>query len=1150
MMPKSSAFFKYIIFVFFLLAFGSVAFADGGSVEVEWNIQDGDYYFRGTQNDDCYLRIEDCHCVNSPGNPALPVRIYRIILPPDSDLKSVKVCLAEAYGNLLEGTYSIAAANPYYVGENGPFWGENEDSVVSGKNRAVYDSDEVYPYTAVKVHDTGQMRKWKFVRIHFTPVRYRPKSGKLELIKRAKIRVTYDRGSQHAISAKLLNDSVFDEIAKRTFDNYDAAKQWYTMPVAPCAYAGEKGYAILTTSGVADSGCLNDFIAHKEDQGFTVHVVTSNHKNWLAGNYASKHIVYSLILAHPYTISPGSADLGYTDLTGDMAPEVFTGRFEEDDQNQHRTDEDWMTVPVGIDAITKYLQRVINYETATDTDYRKKALFSNDFIPDFTDLIVAGFTRAGGFEVTSGGGYAISNEWKKEPFGVIQQRSHGLTHKIKYHFSKKDCSEIPWTDKPAVVHIIACHCGEYTDHSAATMNSISLCMLKTCAIAVMGNDGAATGWPSWDGPERGYVENLGWFFHKELAIHGATVGEAHCLGKFYSTDFPQPDYNEFNLKGDPSIRVQVGNELKIIAKRPLEYARIGRTYKEMLGAVGGEKPYIWTLEEGDLPPGIELLEDGMLIGTPSSAGGYPFKVKVTDATGLAVDVAWLQIDCGDSGILDNPPLPDAVVGKYYAYVLTTQQGSSSDAYTWSWSGNTPPGLSLSQHAGIISGTATTSGTYTFTVNVKNVSKEFTLTVIDPDKLRIVTECLYNAALDGVYSQTLKASGGTGNYTWSVAAGELPPGLTLDSNSGVISGTPTQTGKYEFTAEVTDGSSTAQKELYVEVIDTEAPLPLQIITTYLPNGVSGEAYNISLAALGGTPPYTWSLSGGSLPSGLDLSMAGEISGTPTEAGIFDFSVQVTDFASSTVSKDMSITVTDGGATPLAITTASLPDGVAGSMYSATLTATGGMLPYNWTVSSGSLPPGLNLSSSGSITGTPSSSGTYSFRIRVTDSALGTAEKDFTVEILPAGSLVITTASLPYGEITKAYSVDLEVTGGVLPYTWSIDSGTLPPGITLDSATGSISGVPSAAGTYIFTVRVDDNASAFASKQFSIAVDPSSSPAPIPIKKKSGGCALSAEPSSPGSAAGTLVPYISLLLFLGAASILTRRKGKQASKRRVV
>src|SRR5262249_21242880 len=156
--------------------------------------------------------------------------------------------------------------------------------------------------------------------------------------------------------------------------------------------------------------------------------------------------------------------------------------------------------------------------------------------------------------------------------------------------------------------------------------------------------------------------------------------------------------------------------------------------------------------------------------------------------------------------------------------------------------------------------------------------------------------------------------------------------------------------------------------------------LSITTTSpLPNGTVSTAYSQSLVATGGTPPYMWSVTSGTPPAGLTLSAAGTISGTPTAAGAANFTVQVRDNASRTVTKPLAITI------DLAITTTSpLPTGSMGTLYSQTLSATGGTTPYTWSRTSGALPDGLTLSTGGLISGTPTAAGVFNFTIRVTGS----------------------------------------------------------------------------------------------------------------------------------------------------------------------
>jgi len=265
-------------------------------------------------------------------------------------------------------------------------------------------------------------------------------------------------------------------------------------------------------------------------------------------------------------------------------------------------------------------------------------------------------------------------------------------------------------------------------------------------------------------------------------------------------------------------------------------------------------------------------------------------------------------------------------------------------------------------------------------------------------------------------------------------------------------------------------------------------PLTISTSTLSGATIGTSYSQTLAASGGRTPYTWTRSSGTLPAGLSLSSSGVISGTPTTAGTSSFTVMATDSSSPTASATRSLSITTAAAPAvLTITTTSLSGATVGTAYSRTLTAAGGRTPYTWTRSSGTLPAGLSLSSSGVISGTPTTAGTSSFTVRVTDSSSPTVSATRSLSITTATAaapLSITTSSLAGGTVGTSYSRTLAATGGVTPYTWSY-SGTPPPGIVVTSA-GAVSGTPTTAGTYSFTVRVADSRSTAATKALSLTI----------------------------------------------------------------
>ena len=254
-------------------------------------------------------------------------------------------------------------------------------------------------------------------------------------------------------------------------------------------------------------------------------------------------------------------------------------------------------------------------------------------------------------------------------------------------------------------------------------------------------------------------------------------------------------------------------------------------------------------------------------------------------------------------------------------------------------------------------------------------------------LNITTTSLPSATLNYSYNTTLGATGGVTPYTWSIASGSLPPGLNLDPASGFISGTPTMTGTYPFTVQVSDSQSppaTASTPLSITVNATLTQL--NIVTTALPSGTQNQTYSAMLAATGGLTPYNWSVTTGSLPRGLSLnSSTGAITGTPSGEGISNFTARVTDSSSppATASAQLSITITP--AVPFRITTTSLPPGLVGVAYSAMLTAVGGVYPYTWAITAGSLPNGLHLNANtGAITGTPTTVGMPDFTVQITDS----------------------------------------------------------------------------------------------------------------------------------------------------------------------
>jgi hypothetical protein len=408
---------------------------------------------------------------------------------------------------------------------------------------------------------------------------------------------------------------------------------------------------------------------------------------------------------------------------------------------------------------------------------------------------------------------------------------------------------------------------------------------------------------------------------------------------------------------------------------------------------------------------------------------------------------------------------------------------------------------------------------------------------------ITTATLPDGVVGAPYTATLQTTG-TPAPTLSVTAGTLPAGLSLDPVTGALTGTPTTPGSSTFTvtasSSVSGIPSTATQQ-YTVVID-ELPA---ITTLSLPAGVVGAAYSATVQATG-SPAPTFSVTAGALPAGLSLdAVTGAVTGTPTAAGSYTFTVTATNSAGSDSSPYTVVTEE----LP-AITTVTLPNGAVGVAYTATVHAAGSPAP-TLSVTAGTLPAGLSLDPiTGALTGTPTALGSYTFTVTASNTVGGspsTADQQYTVVIneLP----VIVTPTLPNGGVGAAYTATVQATGTPQP-ALGVTAGALPPGLSLDPVSGALTGTPTTAGSYTFTLSATNSAGSV-SRQYTVVIDASAVTPPDggngPGSAPDSGSALT---DSSGGQSPASLPYTGFevassvrgglaLLVIGATLILASR-----------
>ena len=558
-------------------------------------------------------------------------------------------------------------------------------------------------------------------------------------------------------------------------------------------------------------------------------------------------------------------------------------------------------------------------------------------------------------------------------------------------------------------------------------------------------------------------------------------------------------FRQFNLIVTP---------LSLSTSTLLQDGNVGTAYSQPIAATGGIGTVTWSLTpyNNPLPPGLTLLPGGTLSGTPTQPGDFGFELTATDSVGNTL-IRFFSVQIFPAGAV--PPLglsfgpslgPYAIGGVNLE--LNASGGKPPYSYSFSPNASIVPGSRVTNPPLIPSNFPNTVGAYLAVFNapgVYNTSIRVTDSAnsifdwpitftVSPLDILIANGNLPRAESNTAYSFVFPGSGGSGTYSWS--ATDLPPGITINSSTGQLSGIATTPGTYFPQVTITDlVNSISLNQGFTLVVD-----PFAITTAgALPAATTNVSYTQDLSAPNCGSGCTWSIVSGGLPSGLSLSSAGILSGTPpgTTDGNF-FAVQASG-SNGTVQKEFSIAVLNSVPQPVSITIgtnsfACCIDGV-GASYATALFAHGGTPPYSWSVTAGSLPPGMTLQGPGEtlssqfapgftyFAGRMLQTGQFNFTLTVKDSLGATSSHAYTMNVGPLwiaynyNNLPVPGTTLVYG---TPYTQQLLVYGGSGSYTsWQTISG-MPPGLTLNSTTGVIGGTPMNTGSFNPEIQITDSA----------------------------------------------------------------------------
>ncbi|MFO0366667.1 MAG: beta strand repeat-containing protein [Acidobacteriota bacterium] len=493
----------------------------------------------------------------------------------------------------------------------------------------------------------------------------------------------------------------------------------------------------------------------------------------------------------------------------------------------------------------------------------------------------------------------------------------------------------------------------------------------------------------------------------------------------------------------------------------------------------------YSLVSGSLPPGLTLSPStGLLSGIPTVAGTYNPTIAITIALAAPVtlNTRTFSLNISNPVTLTTPsPLPAAGAG--HPYSTTVQASGGRPPYKFRVADVAlPNGLFFNTDTGILSGIPHTAANATVYLSVEDAdgrtaTRTYTLPI--GPAVRFTTLWLPNGTRTTAYSQTIAATGGTGALAYSLASGSLPNGLTLSASSGLLSGTPTLAGTYNFSLRVTDSAGIfATQELSLAIAE-----PLTFSTASpLPNAPLNAPFSTVFSVTGGRAPVAYSVIANAPPAILAMTPAtGSYGGFPIVPGTYSTTIQARDADGRTVQSVFQHTVNG----PPQIT-GTIPAATVGQPYSYTIPVTGGLAPYEIQIPAyGWMSTGIGFNpSTGTFFGTPTVAVRGIGIFFVTDATGLSSTRSYPLTIY--SPLNLTPATLPNGALAAPYSATVAATGAEGSATFALTTGALPAGLTLNPATGQITGTPTASGASTFTITATDSVPRTASRTYTVTI----------------------------------------------------------------